>query len=451
VYDRYGNRWQQNPYTGTCGSDQRTYTMNGANTNNNRMDGASYDALGNLLANPVPGGASYTYDAESRLTQVVNGGVTTKYLYDAEGRRVAKLSGSTVTNEYLFDTEGNQQIELNGSGTVLHTNLYAGGKLLATYQGTNTYFHFTDWLGTRRYEANSAGALSETCTNLPFGDSQSCTGTPDATEQHFTSKEHDTESGLDYFGARYYANVLGRFNSADPGPYIAADPQTWNRYAYSRNDPTNYIDPSGKYFVVAADAQPSVKDFISTALRSPSGRALVNSIAKDSRPTFVDFGRLPRSNNPNGTASVTNGTTLPLAGTQGQMGGTQVTLDPANISFSGVANGQGVFDTGLTAFLHESRHVSDANAAPSLQAAAAAAAAGDAPTQAGANNTSGGTAEANAVAITSSLGSDASNFTPNQQTDLEAQDIINAGQRQLQIDSDKLRESDYDRHDESHE
>ncbi len=150
------------------------------------MGGASYDALGNLMVNPVPDGASYTYDAESRLTQVVNAGVSTKYLYDAEGRRVAKLSGSTVTNEYLFDTDGSQQIELNGSSAVLHTNLYAGGRLLATYQGTNTYFHFTDWLGTRRYEANSAGVQSEICTNLPFGDSQSCTGTPDATEQHFT-------------------------------------------------------------------------------------------------------------------------------------------------------------------------------------------------------------------------------------------------------------------------
>src|SRR5690242_9588588 len=72
--------------------------------------------------------------SRGRLTQVTNAGVTTKYLYDAEFRRVAKLSGTTVSNEYLFDTEGNQQIELNGSGTVLHTNLYAGGKLIATYR-----------------------------------------------------------------------------------------------------------------------------------------------------------------------------------------------------------------------------------------------------------------------------------------------------------------------------
>jgi RHS repeat-associated protein len=174
------------------------------------------------------------------------------FIHDPEDRRVAKLSGPTVTNEYLFDTEGNQQIELNGSGTVLHTNLYAGGKLLATYQSTNTYFHFTDWLGTPRYEANSAGAMSETCTNLPFGDSQVCTGTPDATEHHFTGKEHDTESGLDYFGARYYANVLGRFVTPDWAAKPAAvpyagfdDPQSLNLYAYVKNGPLSATDADG--------------------------------------------------------------------------------------------------------------------------------------------------------------------------------------------------------------
>lgn len=108
----------------------------------------------------------------------------------------------------------------------------------------------------------------------------------------YTGKERDSETGLDYFGARYYGNSQGRFSSADPGPYMAADPQTWNRYSYSRNNPLKYIDPTGKYLVVAADAQPAVKKFISTALRTPSGRALVNNIAKDLRPTFR-FGQAP--------------------------------------------------------------------------------------------------------------------------------------------------------------
>ena len=49
----------------------------------------------------------------------------------------------------------------------------------------------------------------------------------------FTGKERDAETGLDYFGARYYSAAKGRFTSADPlqnsgRPNI---PQSWNRYA----------------------------------------------------------------------------------------------------------------------------------------------------------------------------------------------------------------------------
>ena len=65
----------------------------------------------------------------------------------------------------------------------------------------------------------------------------------------FTGKERDQESGLDFFGARYYGGALGRFTSPDPllnsgRPW---DPQTWNRYSYARNNPLAVIDPTGLY------------------------------------------------------------------------------------------------------------------------------------------------------------------------------------------------------------
>jgi RHS repeat-associated protein len=65
---------------------------------------------------------------------------------------------------------------------------------------------------------------------------------------HFTGKERDTESGNDYFGARYYASSMGRFLSPDPGWFSAADssdPQSWNLYSYARNNPMINIDPAG--------------------------------------------------------------------------------------------------------------------------------------------------------------------------------------------------------------
>ena len=64
----------------------------------------------------------------------------------------------------------------------------------------------------------------------------------------FTGKERDSESGLDNFGARYYASTMGRFMSPDPGWLLAADPtnpQSWDMYAYVLNNPLTNVDPTG--------------------------------------------------------------------------------------------------------------------------------------------------------------------------------------------------------------
>jgi len=98
--------------------------------------------------------------------------------------------------------------------------------------------------------ASAAGAVEETCLSLPFGDELGCNGS-DPSEQHFTGKERDTESGNDYFGARYYGSTMGRFMSPDPVFASAArvmDPQQWNMYAYARNNPLSITDPTGLDF-----------------------------------------------------------------------------------------------------------------------------------------------------------------------------------------------------------
>jgi RHS repeat-associated protein len=62
-----------------------------------------------------------------------------------------------------------------------------------------------------------------------------------------TRKERDIETGLDYFGARYYSTTQGRFTSADPllASATITDPQSVNRYSYVRNMPLTSIDPNG--------------------------------------------------------------------------------------------------------------------------------------------------------------------------------------------------------------
>lgn len=65
------------------------------------------------------------------------------------------------------------------------------------------------------------------------------------TKYRFTSQELDAETGLYYYGARYYNPALARFVSPDPIEMRLEDPQTLNRYAYARNNPVFYNDPSG--------------------------------------------------------------------------------------------------------------------------------------------------------------------------------------------------------------
>ena len=70
--------------------------------------------------------------------------------------------------------------------------------------------------------------------------------------QKFTGKERDQETGLDYFGARYYGGALGRFTSPDwsakpqPVPYADfSNPQSLNLYAYVQNNPLKNRDLDG--------------------------------------------------------------------------------------------------------------------------------------------------------------------------------------------------------------
>jgi RHS repeat-associated protein len=72
-----------------------------------------------------------------------------------------------------------------------------------------------------------------------------------------TGKERDAETGLDYFGARYVSSAQGRFTSPD-APFAdqhVEDPQSWNLYAYVRNNPLRYVDPTGNAIELTGDEE----------------------------------------------------------------------------------------------------------------------------------------------------------------------------------------------------
>jgi RHS repeat-associated protein len=113
-------------------------------------------------------------------------------------------------------------------------------------------------LGSTRVVTDQNQAVKARHDYLPFGeeiasDKGGRSGVAgytaaDSTRQQFTSKERDIESGMDYFLARYYSAAQGRFTSADM-PIVGQDadnPQTWNLFAYTSNNPIIRHDPDGR-------------------------------------------------------------------------------------------------------------------------------------------------------------------------------------------------------------
>ena len=96
---------------------------------------------------------------------------------------------------------------------------------------------------------------------------------PDSFNVKFTGKERDSETGLDYFGARYMSSAQGRFTSPDRvfADQHLGEPQSWNLYAYVRNNPTNLVDDLGR---AAADApKKTLLDLIKFSAKQIAGKA----------------------------------------------------------------------------------------------------------------------------------------------------------------------------------
>jgi RHS repeat-associated protein len=287
-YDSYGNRTQEayaaSPCPGTpTDATWATYSYSSLNnriaTSNYAPSGPTYDNAGNTLKD---GRNQYWYDADGQLCAVQtggSGGTITQYAYDAAGARIAEGtlssapaseyatcpqpfgSGFTLTKRYLVDLGGDQVTEMDGANPVsgwAHSNVWLSGRLTATYNTNGIHMELEDPLGTKRVQVNNSGLAEQTCTSLPFGNdinnhyTATCTGSGDATEHHFTQKERDTESGNDYFFARYYTSAMGRFLTPDwseriePVPYMVLnEPQSLNLYSYVGNNPLTHNDPDG--------------------------------------------------------------------------------------------------------------------------------------------------------------------------------------------------------------
>jgi RHS repeat-associated protein len=80
----------------------------------------------------------------------------------------------------------------------------------------------------------------------PFGDKVNNQSAAADNRQWFHGKAADADTGLQYFGARYYDPVLGRFMGVDPVGFQEDNIHSFNKYAYGNNNPYRFVDPDGR-------------------------------------------------------------------------------------------------------------------------------------------------------------------------------------------------------------
>jgi len=153
---------------------------------------------------------------------------------------------------YIYSFDGRLLAEYNILGGCVRDYVYFGGQLIAEYQttGEDLYYYTSDQINSTRIVTDSTGTVVYSAAHNPYGGIQKTwTNTFDPALK-FSGKEHDEESDLDYFGARYYDRTQYRFISVDPVTTVGAavyDPQSWNLYSYCGNNPLVYVDSTGLY------------------------------------------------------------------------------------------------------------------------------------------------------------------------------------------------------------
>ncbi len=182
---------------------------------------------------------SFEYDYRNQLVKITYPDASENtFGYDPYGRRTEKVD-SAGTKKYIW--AGRKVIsEYDGSDNLTDKYAYGTRRRVVSRKvesSGNVYFYHQDELGSVVKITNSSGTVVNSYDYDDYGNMISQTEgiTNDYT---YTGKERDKDSGLYYFGARYYNPIIGRWLTKDPLPFI-------NRYCYVKANPINFIDKWG--------------------------------------------------------------------------------------------------------------------------------------------------------------------------------------------------------------
>ncbi|NIB22516.1 RHS repeat-associated core domain-containing protein, partial [Pseudoteredinibacter isoporae] len=259
--------------TVTVGSQterQRQYTYDNINRLTTITEAAGgeisylYDRNGNQLSrtDTIDGANDstlFTYNSRNQLTQVQNGAPGSEASqgqnhYDYRGMRIRQLGSSRGDIEYLYDQKSIVD-ELQSGSTLAHYT-YGDRLLSLNHSGESQFYHYAA-LGTTANLSDSAGQVKVSYRSDVFGSITKQEGTS-VNRQVFTGQEHDENTGLIYFGARFYDPAIGRFMTQDTYLGESNTPPSLHRYLYAYSNPTYYFDPNGHAAVAAPLAETAI-------------------------------------------------------------------------------------------------------------------------------------------------------------------------------------------------
>jgi len=226
---------QPHAVTSTTGPLTRNYAYDAAGNTTCRPAGAT--------ANTCPSGTgsqTLSWDAEGRLSTVVDTTGTSRYIYSTDGSRLITDDPAAVT----LSLPG-MEIRRTKAGGVVTANRYYvwNGSICAmmTTGGAVTWL-VNDHQGTQNVAVAAGNQAVSTRRQNPFGAAR---GTPSAwaNQKGFVGGDNDA-TGLVHVGARGYDAAIGSFISVDP-VFDGNDPRSWISYGYANNTPVTASDPSG--------------------------------------------------------------------------------------------------------------------------------------------------------------------------------------------------------------